>query len=415
MFTINLSNFTKCDVFTPSIISQQMSSFLSLSGTLLEPACGEGHLLTHLDLSKYDCVDLYDIKSEYLDKCPHSPNIHKYCDDFITATFEGKTYDNIIMNPPYIRFQNLHPLYRTMLQERWEILQKGNIDIYYAFILRAIELLSDNGVLVMITPNSYLRNTSAKSLRKYLVEHTLIQEIIDFESKKVFDSVNTYCCITVITKQPKTELLYNDRSIVYDAIQNGNIFGVEHPINTTLQSIAKCRNGLATLRDKVFVHIEKVYDEPCWQKVYCGNCFKWIIYPYDHNGVLLKETIFKTHNPLSYAYLETKNLELANRDKGKKMYEAWYAYGRRQSLIKSNAKHIAYIPILANPENIHIHIDIPYLYKNCISIEVIHPDYTIEQIVEIIQKNKDVLQKQCQKRGSGWIVVKTSILKQLPI
>ena len=70
MFTINLSNFTKCDVFTPSIISQQMSSFLSLSGTLLEPACGEGHLLTHLDLSNYDCVDLYDIKSEYLDKCP---------------------------------------------------------------------------------------------------------------------------------------------------------------------------------------------------------------------------------------------------------------------------------------------------------------------------------------------------------
>ena len=224
------------------------------------------------------------------------------------------------MNPPYIRFQDLPSLYRTMLQKRWEILQKGNIDIYYAFILRAIELLSDHGVLVMITPNSYLRNTSAKSLRMYLLEHTLIQEIIDFESKKVFDLVNTYCCITVITKQPKTELLYNDQSIMYDAIQNGNIFGIEHLITTTLQSIAKCRNGLATLRDKVFVHIEKVYDEPCWQKVYCGNGFKWIIYPYDHNGVLLEETIFKTHNPLSYAYLETKKFRISQYETKEKRY-----------------------------------------------------------------------------------------------
>ena len=87
-------------------------------------------------------------------------------------------------------------------------------------------------------------------------------------------------------------------------------FGVEHPITATLQSIAKCRNGIATLRDKVFVHIEKVYDEPCWQKVYCGNNFKWIICPYDNGGVLLEETIFKTYNPLSYAFLETNKIEL---------------------------------------------------------------------------------------------------------
>ena len=124
---IKLSKFTKCDVFTPSNISEQMSSFLSLSGTLLEPACGEGHLLTHLDLSNYDCVDLYDIKSEYLDKCPYSPNIHKYCDDFITAMFEGKTYDNIIMNPPYIRFQDLPYSYRRCYKNGGKYFKKETL------------------------------------------------------------------------------------------------------------------------------------------------------------------------------------------------------------------------------------------------------------------------------------------------
>ena len=92
--------------------------------------------------------------------------------------------------------------------------------------------------------------------------------------------------------------------------------------------------------------------------------------------------------------------------------------GGGQSLIKSStAKRIAYIPTLVNPENIHIHIDIPYLYKNCISIEVIHPDYTIEQIVEIIQKNKDSFTKTMSKTWE-WVdcsTISTSILKQIPI
>ena len=43
-------------------------------------------------------------------------------------------------------------------------------DIYYAFIYKSIELLDDDGVLVMITPTSYLTNKSSLNL---LLRHFL--------------------------------------------------------------------------------------------------------------------------------------------------------------------------------------------------------------------------------------------------
>ena len=69
-------------------------------------------------------------------------------------------YKNIILNPPYIRFQDLSIDYRKFIKEKWNILSKGNIDLYYAFIIKCIELLDDCGIMVAIIPNSYLYNNT---------------------------------------------------------------------------------------------------------------------------------------------------------------------------------------------------------------------------------------------------------------
>ena len=113
----SLIKFIKSDVFTPDNISKIMSSFLLKEGNLLEPAVGEGQLLKFLDLEDYDSIDIYDIKQEYLDKCPETSNINKSKLDFIRENV-SKKYKNIIFNPPFIRIQDLSPEYRKFLKEK---------------------------------------------------------------------------------------------------------------------------------------------------------------------------------------------------------------------------------------------------------------------------------------------------------
>jgi hypothetical protein len=210
-----------------------------------------------------------------------------------------------------------------MLKDKWSILS-GNVDIYYAFLLKCIELLEEGGIMVAITPNSYIYNKSAKSLREYFLTNRLIQEIIDFKSEKVFKNISAYCCITVFSKTKKDSFVYNDSTIMYETIDKDySIFGIAKG-GKTLGDICTIKNGIATLRDKIYIHSSKKYDEPCWKEIVVNaNKNMWLIYPYE-NGVIIDEKTLKKNNPKTYAFLEENKTELAKRDKGHKTYVAWY-------------------------------------------------------------------------------------------
>ena len=67
-----------------------MASFLNINGNIVDPSVGNGQLLKFIDLDKYDNIDVYDIKVEYLDKLQKRPNINKYHADFIVKEIETK-------------------------------------------------------------------------------------------------------------------------------------------------------------------------------------------------------------------------------------------------------------------------------------------------------------------------------------
>lgn len=413
---IKLKNFIKCDVFTPNKISEIMASFLNKKGTLLEPAVGDGQLLKYIDLDNYSKIDIYDIKEEYLEKCPNQDNIFKFFKDFLKENNNVK-YDNIILNPPYIKIQDLSEEYREYIKNKWKLLNKGNLDIYYAFILKCLEILNDDGIMVCITPNSYLYNKSSLDLRKYLIKNRLISNIIDYKSEKVFDKVSTYCCITVFSKKTKDSFIYNNEKILYSNIINKeyNIFITNNTNTATLNDICILKNGIATLRDKIFIHDKKKYDEPCWRIITNGSKEKWCIFPYYENGNIIDETTFLTENPETYQYLENNKEELAKRDKGNKTYPKWYSYGRTQSLVISKNDRVLYVPVFTDPKNIPYYIDKPKLFISCLCIEIKDSNYSIDNVRDILVKNQSFIEKNSSKRGGGWITISGRILKQIPI
>jgi adenine-specific DNA-methyltransferase len=405
--------FNKSDIFTPDDISKKMSSYMSNDGNLLEPAVGHGNLLKYIDLKKYTSVDIYDIKNEYLEKCPTAENIHKYHNDFIKEDIHTK-YKNIIINPPFIRIQDLPKDYVKYIKKKWMLLEKGNIDYYYVFLLKCISLLSNDGIMVAIIPNSYLYNKSAIGLRKYFIDNKYVAEIIDFGCEKVFPGISTYCCITVFSIKPKKHILYNDEKIEYASITNENysFFANNIVVDKKLGDICKIKNGIATLRDKIYIHKKKLYDEHCWQIITNGKEDLYIIYPYNDSGKIIDEDVFRIANPQTYKYLETYKEELKKRDKGNKKYPTWYAYGRTQSIIKPKTEKVIFISTFCDPKNMKYNISLSKLFYSCICIE---PDNIndIEKIINILKKNEKYIEKNSSKRGGGWISISGVLLKSL--
>ena len=406
-----LLSFKKADVFTPDKISYKMSTYLYNNGNLLEPAVGDGQLLKFLDLTDYDQIEIFDIKKEYLEICPNGKNIMKYNKDFLKKEIKTK-YKNIILNPPFIRIQDLSEDYRKYIKDTFPLLKNGNLDIYYAFLLKCLSVLDNNGVMVAITPNSYLYNKSAKQLREYFIQNKLIEKIIDYKSEKVFNNVSTYCCITVFNKKEKDYLYYNNKKIYYKDITD-NFFS-NNKNGKKLKDICIIKNGVATLRDKIFIHKTKLFDEPCWKPITTGRIDKWVIFPYNENGSIIEEDIFMENNPKTYDHLVENKDELAKRDKGSKIYKRWYAFGRTQSLIKPNSEKVIYVSTMVNPVNIDYKIDSSKLSVSCLSITP-KEQYTTEYILDILQKNTKYIENNSSKRGGGWINLSGRVLKNISI
>jgi len=396
----------KCDVFTPDEISFQMASFLNKDGNLLEPAVGDGALLKYVE---HQDIDIYDIEQSYLDKIEKPVN--KYCVDFLKTDI-SKKYKNIILNPPYIRIQELDEDYRLFIKNKFKNLNKGNIDIYMAFLLKCIDLLDDDGIMVSITPNSYLINRSAKKFRTYLINNRLIDRIIDFKSKKVFPKISVYCCITIFTKKPK-EFLYFDNKIIYYNKLKTDFYEENNEPN--LGSIVKISNGIATLRDKIYIHHHKLYDEPCWKKIFkvSKNIILWIIYPYDDNKII-NEDKFKEDNPLTYQYLLSNKDELAKRDKGNKQYEKWYAFGRKQGLNISKKEKVLYVPTMGCMK-FPIYKKEPILHISGLSVDITDNNYNLDNVYQKIDNNREFIYKRSSKRANDWFNISSNTLKKIKI
>lgn len=419
---VQLKTFERSDVFTPEEIAKRMVSYLTKEGTLLDPAVGTGNLIKPISYTMYERIDVYDIKEPYLDECPQKENLIKHCGDFVKEPMDTK-YDNIIANPPYIKIQDLSPEYREYIKEKWKRYSSGSFDLYIIFMVKCLEQLKDTGTMVTITPNSYLYNKSCKAFRKYIIENRYIKEIIDFKHEKVFPGTSVYTCITVFTKEPKDTLVYNGEIVKYENILEPeyNLFTAMNRLNrdrqtNMLSDICTIKNGVATLCNEVYIHSQKLYEEPCWRRCKTSTTEKWIIYPYEERTAkVMEEEEFKRTNPNTYEYLESQKTRLSNRDKGNKTYPKWYSYGRSQSLKLPNRSEVIYIPVFIDPANIQYEIDEPTVYSGCLCIELMTEEYTNEEVMETIKKNMEYIKSNSSKRGGGWINLSTKTLLNIPI
>ena len=300
-------------------------------------------------------------------------------------------YDNVVGNPPYVKFQDLSDENREYLIKHWKTIEKGTFNLYFAFFELGYDLLKENGQLGYITPNNYFTSLAGESLRNFLIHKKCLSKIIDFNSKKVFD-VQTYTAISFFRKCKNDFILYDripDSHYPEEFLSNvkfsenalselntkkwrllrsdekKNIKTIE-TVGVPIKQMFNICVGIATLKDDVFFvdgsnldgnfiiteQKGKNYkiEKEITRSVYKISDFKnqndilrnsrRIIFPYSINGsaTIIGEDYFKTKYPYCYEYLLTMKDELLSRDKGKINYHPFYAWGRTQGLTRFGKK-----------------------------------------------------------------------------
>lgn len=130
-----------------------------------------------------------------------------------------KGFDIVIGNPPYIFTRDaefsddfkeyISNKYFSLLSEKdkkTKANQSGKINLFALFILRGLFECRKKGVLTYIVPNNLLRTTTYDLVRKYLLQNSHIDELVDLGSG-VFDNVTASTIIFRIshTKPKNTE------------------------------------------------------------------------------------------------------------------------------------------------------------------------------------------------------------------
>jgi tRNA1(Val) A37 N6-methylase TrmN6 len=311
--------------------------------------------------------------------------------DSLRINWELK-FDNVIGNPPYVKFQDLSADNRNFLINNYETIKQGTFNLYFAFFELGFKLLKENGRLGYITPNNYFTSIAGEPLRVYFKNAKCVERVVDFNHKKVFD-VQTYTAITFLSKKVNDVILYDrikeqqspDEFLIYangspnkltslnvkkwrllKSDEQENIFKIES-IGTPLKSLFDIYVGIATLKDEVYFvednsknnkylikSTEKVdyqIEYEITRRVFKISDFKSqneisfntrrIICPYTiKHGVAtpIPEKEFRKLFPKCYEYFLSAKDILSSRDKGKYDFDPFFSWGRTQGLTKSGIK-----------------------------------------------------------------------------
>ncbi len=131
-------------------------------------------------------------------------------------------FDIIIENPPYISNKQLNPLEKAIFQNKYKT-PKGLMNIFGIFIERSIELCHSSSIISAIVHKNIIRSNNYDLLRKYLLENTTIEEIIDIGAG-AFQSITAETVIIILkTKAPPEDhkiLIKTNFSILNNSINN---------------------------------------------------------------------------------------------------------------------------------------------------------------------------------------------------
>lgn len=235
-------------VFTPISVVDEMIWLIKNHGTILEPSCGDWAFIKHLSNAIGIEIDerMYNIAKQ--------DNSHIMNMDFFDFEISN-TFDTIIGNPPYVRFQDINETTKNKLDMK---LFDKRSNLYLFFIYKSIQHLNDHGELIFITPRDFLKATSSINLNKFIYDHGTITDIIDMWDQKIFGE---FCPNTVIRRFEKGN--FSRQTNVHERFifSNWQLMFTNNEYNINFSDIFFVKVWAVSWADPIFIITEEIIQQ----------------------------------------------------------------------------------------------------------------------------------------------------------
>lgn len=216
--------------------------------SILEPSCGSCELVyacdKYFNKVKIQGVELNNTIYEAIKTLTFVNKTSLIHADFIKMDFHGNRYDLIVGNPPYCVCEKGYKL-----DESFQPYIVGRPNTFGLFLLKAINLLNDGGLLAFIISKSCLNAAYYAKIRNYVKATCHILEIIVFDGQSQFIDTEQATIGLILQKKGSEKSPKSKRAKPEDLLCNYSVLIGENyiftPDSATLRSIL---SGATTLR-----------------------------------------------------------------------------------------------------------------------------------------------------------------------
>jgi len=184
--------------YTPAILTKFIIKYVVARGNelILEPSCGDGVFIEAINSIhpqnriSFTGIELDASEADKARQQLYSSNIngkiitYDFLDWYLNNSHLKNSFDAVIGNPPFIRYQYLSSFMQELAEN---IFNKLNIkftkhtNAWITFVIASIDLLKPEGRLGMVIPSEIFNVIYAQSLREYLGRTCSEISIIDPE------------------------------------------------------------------------------------------------------------------------------------------------------------------------------------------------------------------------------------------
>lgn len=184
--------------YTPQHLADYAAKWVLAANpkSIIEPSCGDGAFLQSIINNKYtksvkvSAFELFDTEAEKSKNLCHKiglKNVNIVEGDFldwanIHLVNMDVSFDAVLGNPPFIRYQFLENEFQNNTQKVFDTLGlkfTKHTNAWVPFLLSCITFLKPGGRLGMVIPSEIIHVLHAQSLRTYLGEHCKKIVLID--------------------------------------------------------------------------------------------------------------------------------------------------------------------------------------------------------------------------------------------
>ena len=216
--------------YTPRLVANFLTRWALGDGakSLLEPSCGDGIFLEAAIAHKprLDTIHGVELDPDEASKAQQrlgedSTRRHVWAMDYLEFgdLLGERTYEAVVGNPPYIRYQFLEPETQKLAEDlyrRHNLPFTKHLNAWAPFVVDSLDRLSAGGRLAMIVPSELMNVIHAGALRRFLIEQCSRVLLVDTQTL-IFDDALQGTVLLLAAKKAESSADSCELGIKYES------------------------------------------------------------------------------------------------------------------------------------------------------------------------------------------------------